>query len=341
MKTTAKIMAVVALLVLCGSAWGSEPIPGMISHWNFDEGSGITAYDYIGDNHGTIYGAVWTNGQIIGALSFDGADDYVDLSDIGFSLMGSGISSSTAFWFKINTLSPGENKVIFEQEKNTSDRYVFWFNDSTNTVNFYLDGAQATPFSINADTWYHVVGVVNGSDERFFVNGSEVGSAFSYIPRDTTGYLEVGRYPNNGNGGAYFDGLIDDVRIYNRALNEYEIEALAAGAAGPFDPSCADLDDANGVDMTDFGLLAANWLKEEDLVVINEIHYDPDVKTEQVEFVELYNPSTEDVALSGWYFSRGIDFTFPLGPQSRHTPTSSSLWTLTCLTPVPPAMRTL
>jgi len=48
-------------------------------------------------------------------------------------------------------------------------------------------------------------------------------------------------------------------------------------------------------------------------VVINEIHYDPDVKTEQVEFVELYNPDDESVDLSGWYFSRGIDFTFPQG----------------------------
>jgi hypothetical protein len=139
-------------LVLTSVASAAEP--NLVGWWTFDEGSGTTAYDSAGSNDGTIYGAQWTSGQIGGALSFDGVDDYVDLSDIGFSLMGSGISSSTAFWFKINTLSPGEHEVIFEQEKNTSDRYVFWFNDFTDTVNFYLDGAQATPFSINADTWY-------------------------------------------------------------------------------------------------------------------------------------------------------------------------------------------
>jgi len=46
-------------------------------------------------------------------------------------------------------------------------------------------------------------------------------------------------------------------------------------------------------------------------VVIDEIHYDPDVKTELVEFVELYNAGTTDVDLSGWYFSNGISFQFP------------------------------
>jgi len=46
-------------------------------------------------------------------------------------------------------------------------------------------------------------------------------------------------------------------------------------------------------------------------VIINEIHYDPDVKTELVEFVELYNAGTTDVDISGWYFSDGISFQFP------------------------------
>ncbi|MHC4499183.1 MAG: lamin tail domain-containing protein, partial [Planctomycetota bacterium] len=75
----------------------------------------------------------------------------------------------------------------------------------------------------------------------------------------------------------------------------------------------ANLDDVNGVNVFDFALLAANWGQEGKSVVINEIHYDPDVKTEQVEFVELYNPDDESADLSGWYFSRGIDFTFPPG----------------------------
>ncbi|UCF42300.1 MAG: lamin tail domain-containing protein [Planctomycetota bacterium] len=80
---------------------------------------------------------------------------------------------------------------------------------------------------------------------------------------------------------------------------------------GCSDPNCADLDDDSNVDIADFAILADNYRKRINPVVINEIHTDPDLKTEQVEFVELYNISNETVDLSGWYFSRGFDFTFP------------------------------
>jgi len=80
---------------------------------------------------------------------------------------------------------------------------------------------------------------------------------------------------------------------------------------GCSDPNCADLDDDGNVDMADFAMFADNYRRDINPVVINEIHTDPDVKTEQVEFVELYNISNETVDLSGWYFSRGFDFTFP------------------------------
>ena len=48
-------------------------------------------------------------------------------------------------------------------------------------------------------------------------------------------------------------------------------------------------------------------------VVINEIHYDPDVKTELVEFVELFNAGSNAVNLTGWQLTGGIEFTFPNG----------------------------
>ena len=51
---------------------------GMVSYWNFDEGTGTTAYDAFGRNNGIFYnGPVWTTGKVGRALSFDGVDDYV------------------------------------------------------------------------------------------------------------------------------------------------------------------------------------------------------------------------------------------------------------------------
>jgi hypothetical protein len=77
---------------------------------------------------------------------------------------------------------------------------------------------------------------------------------------------------------------------------------------GPDSP--ANLDEARNVDMSDFGVFAENWGREVGPVVINELHCDPDVKTDLAEFVELLNVTDEALHLSGWYFSDGISFTF-------------------------------
>ncbi|MFZ0033881.1 MAG: lamin tail domain-containing protein, partial [Sedimentisphaerales bacterium] len=78
----------------------------------------------------------------------------------------------------------------------------------------------------------------------------------------------------------------------------------------------ANLDGVPGVNFDDFALLAANWLEGVTPIapiIINEIHYNPDVKVELVEFVELYNAGNNAIDLSGWYFSKGIGYTFPPG----------------------------
>jgi hypothetical protein len=80
--------------------------------------------------------------------------------------------------------------------------------------------------------------------------------------------------------------------------------------------SLADLDGEQGVDMADLAVLASHWRQTgTPWVVINEIHYDPDVKTELVEFVELHNAGTTEVDLSGWYFREGITYKFPPGSK--------------------------
>src|SRR5437762_1286968 len=60
-------------------------------------------------------------------------------------------------------------------------------------------------------------------------------------------------------------------------------------------------------------LTCAALIRAPAAIVINEIHHNPDVKTEPVEFVELVNAGSSNIDLSGWYFSDGINFTFPTG----------------------------
>lgn len=76
--------------------------------------------------------------------------------------------------------------------------------------------------------------------------------------------------------------------------------------------NCADLVGDDGVNLDDLAVIAMNWLRQsESKIVINEIHYNPDLKTDLVEFVELYNTGPYSVDISGWHFCDGIDYTFP------------------------------
>ncbi len=74
---------------------------------------------------------------------------------------------------------------------------------------------------------------------------------------------------------------------------------------------CADIVGNDGVTLADFVVIAGNWLKKGESVIINEIHYNPDVTTEWAEFVELHNTNEMSVDISGWHFCDGIDYTFP------------------------------
>jgi len=75
--------------------------------------------------------------------------------------------------------------------------------------------------------------------------------------------------------------------------------------------SQGDIIGSDGVNMGDFAALAENWGKSGAAVVINELNFDHDVKTDPLEFVELHNRTTEDVNISNWYFRSGITYQFP------------------------------
>ncbi len=166
--------------------------------------------------------------------------------------------------------------------------------------------------------------LVNARDASVKVGANQAGTTYTPSPLEyvTTYYWrvdtleggavvyesDVWEFTTRGrpfclDGDLYFDCKVD-------------LLDLAAFAAEWLSPagSPADLVGDNGVDMADFGIIAGNWLEEVQLhVVINEIHYNPDVKVELVEFVELYNPSPFDVDISGWHFCDGITYEFPQG----------------------------
>jgi len=212
----------------------------MIALWKFDEAEGNIAADSSENNLvGTLIGnPQWqpTGGKVGGALEFDGIDDYIDFwSDANLNIAN---AVTIAAWIKLS--GPAEDQKIVSNQDNSAGGYKFGvysnkieleIRDSGNTatMNRYVDGGT----DLQPGVWYHVMCVYSqGSYIRTYVNGNldrELITAVVLAP--TSGTLKIGREPFMD---AYFyNGLIDELSIYNYALSEADVAAIYSGKALP------------------------------------------------------------------------------------------------------------
>ena len=188
----------------------------------YSQSGGITWKDISGNgNNGTLTNGPTYNSSNGGSFVFDGVDDFVNLTNIGFSLMGSGISSTVCLWTKVTNISPGRNMVFFEQSTNSSNRYVIWFQDSDNTLNFYPNALNHKSSTININTWYFICTTVNGTSSKMYLNGIQIGSSVNYSPSNTNTNTYLGLSPVYTNEFLY--GNISQVQAYNRELSVSEV----------------------------------------------------------------------------------------------------------------------
>ncbi len=212
---------------------------GLQAHWKFDESSELVASDSGSHgNDGELHGfsdssSHWVAGQIDGALAFDGSN-YVEVPDdlsIGFDLI-SGFSLST--WFKSNiplAATGAGNRML---EKGNS--FFFLQGIVPGGMNFLVKrgGSNITAGigeDLEADRWYHITGVFDGDEIRVYLDGRVKGSAdVGQDIDDTELPLRIG----SDDSGSFFNGTMDEVRIWNRPLNDEEIKTLAGvGVTGP------------------------------------------------------------------------------------------------------------
>jgi len=203
-----------------------------VAYWKFDETSGITATDSSAlGNDGTVSGATWSSG----ALSFDGVDDYVDAGNSStLNITG---QMTVQAWFK--TTITGTGMAILSNydcygpifPPNNKKGYILFLNN-LGAVQFDIYKYQSadaydsvtTIDSFNDGVWHQAVGVfpANGVDRvRIYVDGvlqdvTRAGSVKTDCTASTISFSIGRENPSNyGPAGNYFNGQLDDVKIYN------------------------------------------------------------------------------------------------------------------------------
>src|SRR3989344_1481591 len=212
-----------------GGSGQEGPYPsGLIGYWPLDEGSGTTTADVSGyGNSGTLTGGpTWNSlGKVNNAVSFDGANDYVGVSfthGTPFSYSAWIYSSSTSGNIVEERIDSGDIAFYIESSQL---RFGWWRNPETE-----LSGG-----SINQNTWTYVAGTWDGTTRTIYVNGTLVGqdTPLGPVTGGALNWKAIGRADTGGgwSGGldSTFNGTIDDVRIYNRALSSSEVSALYVG----------------------------------------------------------------------------------------------------------------
>lgn len=197
--------------------------------WKLDETSGTTAADSSGNGiTGTLVNnPLWVSGKINNALDFNGTNQSVTLASNSILAMGSG-SFTLAAWINPDELISGWNKAFsspnggaaFGIFRQPGPRYILRL---TNT--FVFDFAEGPEFT-GIGVWSHIAVVMNRTDASLTYYLNSVAASRAYSATTFTSGVQTNAIGTNYPNGGSFDGKIDDVRIYKRALSATEITTL-------------------------------------------------------------------------------------------------------------------
>ncbi len=201
-------------------------LDGLVSYWPADD----HINDVVGPNNGTFQnGAAYAPGIIGRAFSLNGVSQYIVAADSpSLSLTG---SFTLEAWIKIAS-NNRQQAIIEKYDVPALNGYLLRITDGGKLQSTVCStwcsqppATGATTVSIN--TWHHVVGVNDGTSIKVYLDGVLDGtSATTYVPTDGASSLKIGARGDDAN--TRLGGLIDEVRIYARALTASEIAEAAS-----------------------------------------------------------------------------------------------------------------
>jgi chitodextrinase len=228
------LAAFACMLFIAGSTSVGAAPSGLVAAYSFDAGSGTTLADASGTgNTGTIAGATWSSaGKNGGALSFDGSGDMVTVA--GSPSLDVNAAVTLEAWVRPTTLG-GDWRTVLVKERPGHLNYALYAHDGGPGPSGHVNVGGSDRFSaappVPANAWTHLATTYDGTSLKLYVNGVVATTLAVGGPIATaTNPLRIG---GNSVWGEWFSGLIDDVRVYNRALSPSEIQTDMATAVGP------------------------------------------------------------------------------------------------------------
>jgi hypothetical protein len=203
--------------------------PHLAGWWKLDEGAVIA--DWSGHGyHGSLDGdPQWADGYDGDALDLDGIGDNVNVASVPLPAN----AFTIALWFNSGSAlgsSSTRRDFLYWQ---SGDRPHLTFNRSgTGEIGLWpavgedFDGPLTTTLSWDAGTWYHIAGTFDGTNFKIYVNGNMESQVSHPGTHDDASGILIGCRTNQRN---YFDGKIDDVRLYDTALTQEEIQLVMRG----------------------------------------------------------------------------------------------------------------
>ena len=205
---------------------------GLVGYWPMNEGVGTRADDVSGyKNNGTLLNSpTWVTGKLGKALSFNGTNSVVDF---GTKFPNITTAITVSAW-----VNPGSTQmtyadiwgnhqgdvkgIVMQQNAATTNQFLWSYGNGVGWTN------NSGTFNLTANTWTHVVAIKDASYCYVYLNGVEQvsarGNCVSDIVPATTMNFSAGL--GYAGGGRYFNGKIDDIRVYNRALSASEVSDL-------------------------------------------------------------------------------------------------------------------